>query len=261
MPDLFADAARRHADRPLADFEGRAFTYAALHAEARRFAAALQRAGVAKGDRIGLFLPNVPTYIPASYGAMIAGATTVNFSPLYTAEELEAQVADSGTRLLVTLDVPALLPTALRVLHASALERLVVARLADLLPWPKSLLARLFGSGRLTTPLPKAADVTGWPQFLAGAGEPAPVSIDPEHDLALLQYTGGTTGTPKGAMLTHQNLTANARQINAIDPQAGQRDVIVGVLPFFHVFANAAVLNRTVVNGGCIAMLPRFDAG
>jgi long-chain acyl-CoA synthetase len=87
------------------------------------------------------------------------------------------------------------------------------------------------------------------------------VVIDPEHDLALLQYTGGTTGTPKGAMLTHQNLSANARQIAAVDPRAGARDVIMGVLPLFHVFANACVLNRTVANGGCIAMLPRFDAG
>ncbi len=88
-----------------------------------------------------------------------------------------------------------------------------------------------------------------------------PVAIDPLEDLALLQYTGGTTGTPKGAMLTHQNLSANARQVEAIDPQAHSRDVIVGVLPFFHVFANVCVLSRTVLNGGCIAMLPRFDAG
>ena len=88
---------------------------------------------------------------------------------------------------------------------------------------------------------------------------PQPVAIDPLGDLALLQYTGGTTGRPKGAMLSHQNLSANARQIQAIDPHRDERDMIVGVLPFFHVFANACVLNRTVVNGGCIAMLPRFQ--
>jgi long-chain acyl-CoA synthetase len=86
------------------------------------------------------------------------------------------------------------------------------------------------------------------------------VTIDPERDLALLQYTGGTTGTPKGAMLSHQNLTANARQVDAIDPWRDERDVILGVLPLFHVFANTCVLNRTVHKGGCIAMLPRFDA-
>ena len=259
VPELFAQSAARFPDRPLADFGGRTFSYAALLAQARRFAAGLQRLGIAKGDRVGLFLPNVPAYVPASFGAMIAGAVTVNFSPLYTAAELEAQVADSGTRLLVTLDVPALLPTALQVLRESSLERLVVVRLADQLPWWKGLALRLFGRGNLS-PVPQAEDVLEWRQVLA-PGEPDPVAIDPEHDLALLQYTGGTTGTPKGAMLTHQNLTANARQIAAIDPMRGQRDVILGVLPFFHVFANAAVLNRTVANGGCIAMLPRFDAG
>ena len=88
----------------------------------------------------------------------------------------------------------------------------------------------------------------------------APV-IDPERDVALIQYTGGTTGTPKGAMLTHQNLSANARQIMGIDPHPGPPDRILGVLPLFHVFANTCVLNRTVLNGGCIVMLPRFEAG
>lgn len=108
--------------------------------------------------------------------------------------------------------------------------------------------------------MPSASDVIEWGELLL-RGEPEPVEIEPLGDLALLQYTGGTTGTPKGAMLTHQNLTANARQIETIDPHAHMRDVIMGVLPFFHVFANATVLNRTVCNGDMIAMLPRFDAG
>src|SRR3546814_6842246 len=91
-------------------------------------------------------------------------------------------------------------------------------------------------------------------------GRPDPVAIDAERDIALIQYTGGTTGTPKGAKLTHQNLTANARQVNAIDPDHDAEDRILGVLPFFHVFANTCVLNRTVLTGGSITMLPRFAA-
>ena len=109
------------------------------------------------------------------------------------------------------------------------------------------------------TAVPKRRDVLPWRQCLSAEG-PQAVPIDPLLDLALLQYTGGTTGTPKGAMLTHQNLTANARQVEAIDPHAGDRDMILGVLPLFHIFANTCVLNRTVANGGCIAMLPRFEA-
>lgn len=256
LVEMFAASVAAHAARPLVEFEGRDFSYAALFAEARRFAAGLQARGVARGDRVGLFLPNVPTYIPAYYGALMAGATVVNFSPLYTAEELEAQVVDSGARILVTLDVPALLPTALEVLRDSPLDQLVVARLADLLPPLKRLAVKLFGGSKLA-PVPRQADVCSWRACLGTV--PAPVVVDPERDLALLQYTGGTTGTPKGAMLTHQNLTANARQIREIDPDKGKRDMVLGVLPLFHVFANTCVLNRTVLNGGCISMLPRFD--
>jgi long-chain acyl-CoA synthetase len=258
MPAMFAEAVSRFGERPLVDFLGRRYSYRQLHDEAQAFAAWLQGRGIAKGDRVGLFLPNVPHYVSAYYGAMIAGATAVNFSPLYTVAELEAQVADSGTRILVTVDSSALLPTALQVLAGSELELLVVGSLAEMLPWAKGLALRLF-AGKTLTPIPAQADVVPWNAALSD--QPLrPVAIDPEEDLALLQYTGGTTGTPKGAMLTHQNLSANARQIVAIDPEAHARDMIMGALPLFHVFANGCVLNRTVVNGGCIAMVPRFDA-
>ena len=259
MTELFAASVAAHGDSTLVDFFGRRFTYREMMAEAYAFAAGLQAMGIARGDRVGLFLPNVPIYIPAYFGAMLIGATVVNFSPLYTVEELEAQVVDSGARLLVTLDVPALLPTAVTVLRNSPLERLVVGRLAKMLPFLQGLGMRLFRRGELS-PLPQAPDIVEWQAMLSDR-EPRLVQIDPLCDLALLQYTGGTTGMPKGAMLTHQNLSANARQIEAIDPHKHERDVIVGVLPFFHVFANACVLNRTILNGGCIAMLPRFDAG
>jgi long-chain acyl-CoA synthetase len=264
MTDMFAASVAAHPDRALSDFYGRTTSYTETMAQARAFAAGLQARGVAKGDRVGLFLPNVPVYLSAYFGALLAGAIVVNFSPLYTAAELQAQVADSGTRFLVTIDSAALLPTALAVLRNSSLDTLIVASLADMLPFLQSIGLRLFRRSELT-PLPPASDpnasnVVRWRSILSGE-TPRPVAIDPLSDLALLQYTGGTTGTPKGAMLTHQNLTANARQIKAVDPHQNEHDVIVGVLPFFHVFANACVLNRTVLNGGTIAMLPRFNAG
>lgn len=257
VPQMFADSAARFADRPLVDFMGRSFSYAELWRDAQAFAAGLQALGIGKGDRVGLFLPNVPIYVAAYYGAMIAGATVVNFSPLYTTAELAAQMADSGTRLLVTVDSSALLPTALAVKEQSSLEWLVVGSLAGQLPWIKGLAMRLLARKSLSPVPPQALR---WEDLLVDAA-PEPVTLDPEEDLALLQYTGGTTGTPKGAMLTHQNITANTRQVEAIDPRQNERDMIVGVLPMFHVFANICVLNRTVAHGGCIAMLPRFDAG
>ncbi len=259
MPEMLARSADAHAGSPLVEFLGRYYSYAQIHREALAFASGLQRHGVKKGDRIGLFLPNVPIYVAAYFGAMIAGAIVVNFSPLYSVDELDAQVEDSGTRLLVTLDVPALLPTALEVLDQSSVDTLVVGQLATMLPTFKSLLLRLFGRSQ-TMPLPKRDDVLPWAAALDG-GTPLAVRIDPEQDIALIQYTGGTTGTPKGAKLSHQNLTANARQADAIDPFRDGQDMIMGVLPLFHVFANTCVLNRTISKGGCLAMLPRFDAG
>ncbi|MEY4159910.1 MAG: hypothetical protein RLZZ136_531 [Pseudomonadota bacterium] len=257
LPDLLAEAVACAPAAPLIDFFGRTYTYATLQAQAQAFAGGLQEAGVAKGDRIGLFMPNVPAYVPAYFGALMAGAIVVNFSPLYNTRELETQVADSGARLLVTANLSRMLPTAIEVLAQSRLEQLVVVDFAAQLPLWKGLAFRLINHRDLTS-IPKAAAITPWDQFIR-PGQACPVAIDPLDDLALLQYTGGTTGTPKGAMLTHQNLTANARQIAAIDPHSGERDVIIGALPLFHVFANTGVLNRTIANGGCIAMLPRFE--
>jgi long-chain acyl-CoA synthetase len=260
LPQMLADSVARRGEAAMIDFMGRRFSYREMAAQAARVANGLQRLDIGKGDRVGLFLPNVPHYIAAYYGALIAGATVVNFSPLYTVEELAAQVEDSGTALLFTLSATALLPVALKVLERSSLQRLVVGSVAEVLPPIKSALFRLL-KRREIAGIPVDARVIRFSTLTTNDADPNPVSIDPERDIALIQYTGGTTGTPKGAMLTHQNLTANARQVNAIDPDHDAPDRILGVLPMFHVFANTCVLNRTVLNGGMMALLPRFEAG
>jgi long-chain acyl-CoA synthetase len=259
LPDMLAASVARRGDAPMLDFMGREFSYAEVAQGVARVARGLQQRGIGKGSRVGLFLPNVPHYVAAYYGALAVGATVVNFSPLYTVAELEAQVEDSGTDTLFTVSAAALLPTALKVLDGSSLKTLVVGSVAGGLPAAKSLLYRLFKRSEVA-PLPADPRVVRFSALTDNDGKPAPVAIDPEKDVALIQYTGGTTGTPKGAMLSHQNLTANARQVNAIDPDHEAADRILGVLPFFHVFANTCVLNRTILNGGTITMLPRFDA-
>ncbi len=259
LPAMFEASVRRHPDAPLVEFSGRHFSYAEVWSEAQRFAAGLQAHGVKKGDRIGLFLPNVPIYPIAYYGAMLAGAVVVNFSPLYTVGELNHQVEDSGTRILVTIDAKAMLQTALQVLDRSSLAQLVVGRLGDMLPPLKRIALKFMGRKAIAS-LPQRSDVCEWSKFLS-EDAPVQVAIDPLHDLALLQYTGGTTGRPKGAMLSHANLSINAQQVDAIDPfDRNEPDMILGALPLFHVFANTAVLNRTVHKGGCIVMLARFEA-
>ena len=260
MVDFLDQATARAGDAPLIDFLGRHYSFAETLDGANRVAAGLRELGYGPGDRIGLFLPNVPHYVAAYYGILKLGATVVNFSPLYTAAELAHQVEDSGTRLLFTLSATQLLPTALEVLEQSGLERLVVGSIAGALPAAKSLLYRMFKGGEVTK-RPDDPRIIAFSKLIANDGIHPHPTIDPENDVALIQYTGGTTGTPKGAMLTHQNLSANARQVMAIDPHPDGPDRILGVLPMFHVFANTCVLNRTVLNGGCIVMLPRFEAG
>lgn len=267
VPEMFFDSVDKYGNDNLLDFMGRKYSYNDVAADASKIAKALQNMGVKQGERVGLFLPNVPHYVAAYYGAMAMGAIVVNFSPLYTAEELSHQVEDSGTRFLFTINAASLLPTALEVLEDSSLERLIVGTIEEALPFGKSMLYRLFKRSEMT-PIPDADNVTNYHDLLQNDGEYYVTEFDALHDTALLQYTGGTTGTPKGAMLSHQNITANARQINMLDPFAKiydpaepAKDIILGVLPFFHVFANACVLNRTINNGGAIHMLPRFDAG
>lgn len=264
--DMFFAAVERSGDKPLADFMGRKYSYAEMAVAVRKVAKGLQNLGVKKGDRVGMFLPNVPHYIAAYYGAMAAGATVVNFSPLYTVDELAHQVADSGTTILFTVSAATLLPTALKVLDHSGLERLVVGSVAEALPTFKSLAYRLLKRSEVAA-IPDDNRLTRYADLLRNDGRYISVPCDPEKDIALLQYTGGTTGTPKGAMLSHQNISANSRQVNLMDPYSRlvqrdnpSEDRILGALPFFHVFANTTVLNRTVNNDGEIVMLPRFEA-
>jgi long-chain acyl-CoA synthetase len=260
LPDMFAASARRAPTAPLIDFMGRKFSYAEVAGGIDRVACGLQRMGVRKGDRIGLFLPNVPHYVAAYFGVLKTGATVVNFSPLYSVGELADQVADSGTRILFTLSAQALLPTALEVMEVSRLERLIVGSVAGSLPRAKSVLYRLFKKAEIAEQ-PADIRITRFSSLIANDGACETAPIDPTEDIALIQYTGGTTGTPKGAMLTHQNLSANARQVDSIDPDPTAPDRIMAVLPLFHVFANTCVLNRTVKRGGEMVLLPRFDAG
>jgi len=257
LPGMFARTVRANPQAPFLHFLGRTFSYAAIYQDAQRFAAGLQALGIAKGDRVGLFLPNVPIYAAAYYGAMMAGATVVNFSPLYSVEELAWQVGDSGTRVLVTVDVPELYKTASKVLQASALETLVVGSLADMLPWYKGIAMKLLKRSQIAD-VAYGAAVKSW-AAMTPARAPAPVDVTPQ-DLALLQYTGGTTGRPKGAMLGHDQLSVNAQQVAAINPFGKASDeVFMGALPFFHVFANTALLNHACVTGASIAMVPRFE--
>ena len=258
LPAMFERTLRQNPQAPFLHFLGRTYSYREIYAQAQAFALGLTNAGIARGDRVGLFLPNVPIYAAAYYGAMMAGAVVVNFSPLYSVDELSWQVGDSGTRVLVTLDVPELYKTAHKVLEGSALETLVVGSLAAMLPWYKGAALKLLKRSQIAQ-VAYSASVRSWADMTPPVGAFTPVEVTP-HDLALLQYTGGTTGRPKGAMLGHDQLSVNAQQVAAINPFGNASDeVFMGALPFFHVFANTALLNHAMSTGASIAMVPRFE--
>ncbi len=259
LPDMFAASAEKFAQRPFLDFLGKVTSYGDIADKIDRAAKGLQKMGVSKGIKVGLFLPNCPHYVIAYYAIMKAGGTVVNFSPLYSVPELIEQVEDSQTDFMVCLDVASLYATISQVLEKSRLKGLIIGSLADALPFGKALLYRMFKRREQAKYVADARHIL-FDDLLDNDGKPEMVPLDPHKDIAVLQYTGGTTGTPKGAMLTHANLSINAQQVASIDArvQAGH-EVMFGGLPFFHVFANTVVLNANVVMGGMIAMLPRFE--
>jgi long-chain acyl-CoA synthetase len=259
---LLDRAAARHGPRVCTNFLGKTLTYAEIARLVDRTAAGLQRLGVKKGTKVGLFLPNSPTFIVYFFAVLKAGGTIVNYNPLYTVSELSVQVKDSDTEIMVTLDLKVLFDKVDALLQSGVLSRAIVCSFAPLLPPVKATLFRLFKSKDLARPLtsPARERIVLDADVLADSDKPTPVKIDPLTDVAVLQYTGGTTGTPKGAMLTHANVFVNVHQVGAwkTDLDEGEERVL-GVLPFFHVFALTVVMNLGIAKGAEIIIMPRFS--
>ena len=262
LPVLLDRAVRDYPTNIATKFKGSTLSYQQLAAEVARVAAGLQSIGVVKGTKVGLFLPNTPTFIIYYFAILRAGGTVVNFNPLYTLDELTFQIKDSQTEILVTHDLKALFGKVEELLKRGVLKRAIVQPFAVLLPLPLSIAFRLLkrrdiadiSGSAVHDRIVQAAQLSGSKHTFK------PVEIDPVEDVAVLQYTGGTTGTPKGAMLTHANLYANTMQIAAwaSDLKQGE-ETILGLLPFFHVFAMTVVMNVGIAKAAKIVMLPRFE--
>jgi long-chain acyl-CoA synthetase len=242
-------------------------TYRALVDAVDRFAGALRGLGVGKGDRVALILPNCPQNVIAFFAVLRLGAVVVQHNPLYTAPELHHQLSDSGATVAIVYD--GAYSRLEQARQGTDVQHLIVTSLADYLPSGKRLALLLpFGSVRekreqLVTALPSDADVLKFGELLDHPGRPVrQVPVTPERDLALLQYTGGTTGLPKGAMLTHRNLVANAYQATGWDPdmQRGQ-ETVLAVLPIFHVYGLTTCLTLNMLAAGTLVLLPTFDLG
>jgi long-chain acyl-CoA synthetase len=257
---LLEQTAARYPERVATIFLGAKLTYRALNDAANRLAHALLSFGLQRGERVALLLPNCPQFLIAFYGALKAGAAVTAVNPLYTPRELEYQLNDAEAATLVTLSK--FYPTVEAVRGKTALQRVIVTNIKEYFPTALRTLFTLFKEGKEGHRVSLRRDApTYWFQDLLAAQSTARapgLAIDP-GDIALLQYTGGTTGTPKAAMLRHAGLVANTLQIRAwlSDFQEGA-EVMLLVLPLFHVFGIGACMSVMVQGAGTMILLPQF---
>jgi long-chain acyl-CoA synthetase len=257
--DLFDQAVQRYADRPCLDFLGRVWSYQQIGRLVDRAAAGLQALGVGPGTKVGLFLPNCPYFVICYFAVLKAGGTVVSYNPLYAEREIARQIEDSQTDLMVTLDLTLLLPKLEPMLARTRLKAIIVSKMADILPFPKKLLFPLIKARELAN-VPEDGRHVWFGDLIANGGSVVAAAPDPYRDIAALQYTGGTTGVPKGAALTHRNLQVNALQMVAWYPGVEHgAERIVGLLPLFHVFGMTCAMNFALCVGAEIILLPRFD--
>lgn len=256
---LLDSTAKMYPDNKAFDFLGKKWTWNEIDALSYKMAAGLQRLGARKGMKIGIMLPNSPYFLIAFYAIARTGATAVNFNPLYSESEISYQIEDSETDMMVSLDLALMHDKLEKMLHSTRLNQIVVCPFTDILPFPKSLLFKLFKGSEIAD-IPNNDRHIFYKTLIDNTGLVDPVEINPQEDVALFQYTGGTTGVPKAAQLTHANLTANVDQVSKwlVNARPGE-DKMLGVLPFFHVFAMTVVMNLSVKMGFEIIATPRFD--
>ena len=258
VPELLADTVRDFpASRAIA-FLGRSWTYAQLDEAVTRATRGLQDIGVARGTRVGLCLPNTPYSVIFFFAVLRAGGIVVNFNPLYVERELVHQITDSGTEVMVTIDLKLIYPKVAAVAARTGLRHIVVCSMADALPWLKGLAFRVAKRADLA-PITNNGMSIPAAKLMRATQPPTKVQIDPA-DTAVLQYTGGTTGVPKGAELTHANLTCNAQQSwIGVGSRPHGTDRVLGVLPLFHVFALTSVMTVGVLSAAEMILVPRFE--
>src|SRR5579885_2574433 len=264
---LLDEAARAHGNRDAMIFYGHRFTYRQLAAMVDRFAGALVNSGVKPGDRVSIALPNIPQFPVAFYGALKAGAVAVPTNPIYTEAELQHQLADAGAETIIVLDL--LYPKLHKVRANTPIKHIIVAGVQDYLP-PLLAAGYTLQQRRNKQAVSKGelrADPTvhQFKELLGKADDrwyelhalPEPAKPD---DVAVLQYTGGTTGLSKGAMLTHRNLLANAIQAWAWTEEAKKPEVILCAAPFFHSYGLTVAMNTGIWSGSTLVLMPRYKA-
>ncbi|WP_411953608.1 long-chain-fatty-acid--CoA ligase [Alkalibacillus sp. S2W] len=261
LQSFLVENAENFPDKVAIHFMGKDVTFSEVADSAKRFASYLQSLGIQKGDRVGIMLPNTPQSVIAYYGTLLVGGVVVQTNPLYTERELSYQMKDSGAKVLVCLDI--LLPRVNAIKEETDLNHVVTTRIKDYLPFPKNMIQPMLQKreyGMVVKP-EHGGDTHVWTTMLEEASdEYVEHEFDPEEDLALLQYTGGTTGYPKGVMLTHFNLVSNTQMSEKwmYKTEFGQ-ETVLGILPFFHVYGMTTVMNMSIMLAHKMILVPKFD--
>ena len=264
VQQILNDAAANYPDRPAIDFMGKQLNYRELGDLVNRAAKGLQQLGVKPGVHVGLFLPNSPHYLVALFGVLQAGGTAVNYSPLDAAKVLEHKIEDSQTDFLITLDMAALYPQMAGMLGKTRLKKLIVGTLAEMTGAPEQVAAQM-KDRKETVEIPANDRHVRFAALLDNDGRYTPHPVDdPRDTIAILQYTGGTTGLPKGAMLTHANLSSACEQVvltqfGTPPTLAMGQEKVLAVLPPFHIYALTVNLLLGVRLAAEIVQHVRFD--
>ncbi len=253
--EAFSLSVKEFPEKSALIFLDSAITYAKLNDMVNSFANALIDLGVKPGDRVAMLMPNMPQIVIATYGAWKAGAVVVMNNPLYTDHELEYQLNNSGTKVLVTIDL--LGPRMIALRKKTGVEKIIIAHIRDHLKFPKKQLLPIVAKSKHRE-IPPQKDVYEWMGLLKKYPSTNP-GIRPDiNSLANLQYTGGTTGVSKGVMMSHKNFSYNIQHLLQWFPQYNRGEMtMLGVLPFFHSFGLTCVMNYCLWHGSTIIMIPR----
>ena len=261
IQSILEEGTTKWPDNILCDFMDKTFTFRETNEMVNRAAKGLKAMGVGPGVHVGLFLPNTPHYVFMFFAILRAGGRVVNYSPMYAPREIAHQIEDSETDIMVTLDLAALYPQAAAQLDSTRLKKLIVCSMSEVLPFPKNFLF----------PLARKKDISKVPHddrhirfkdLIKNDGVYDQHKVeDPADEVAILQYTGGTTGVPKGAMLTHGNISAAADMAGAWTHTLlkESEETVLAVLPFFHVYAMTVVMVGAVGMGNRMIIHPRFE--
>jgi long-chain acyl-CoA synthetase len=259
LQQFLLDASQKIPNNTAIRFIGKGISYTQLKDSVLALANALRKQGVKKGDRVSIMLPNTPQAVISYYAVLMIGGIVVQTNPLYVERELEHQLNDSGAETIIALDL--VYPKIAKVQSKTSLKRIIITGIKDYLPFPKNLLYPFIQRKQgIKVNIKYGHHVQSFVKLIAENDTTPIEQTGSPDDVALLQYTGGTTGVPKGVMLTHRNLVVNAYQCTQWLYKAEYgKEISLAIVPFFHVYGMTVVMNFSIMMGAAMVLLPRFD--